>query len=216
MSEVKSITMDDKNEYSGTASPEALLSEIQSMAEQLSAMDKLFKRRFDEISMEINATSQQVDMAEENTRKQFGEILQILAAISYSGDGNSQVNAGVELEAVIEDTESAANTILDAADRIADRIQAEDWENQDGRHKALDQIRTDVQEILMACTFQDLTGQRIRRTLENLHDIEGKLSTMLRKIGIDVDPTEEQVKQTVSGNSDRFSQNDIDSMFSGK
>ena len=97
MSEVKSISMNDKSENSDAASPEVLLSEIQTMAEQLSAMDKLFKRRFDEISMEINATSQQVDMAEENTRKQFGEILQILAAISYSGDGNSQVNAGVDL-----------------------------------------------------------------------------------------------------------------------
>lgn len=58
--------------------------------------------------------------------KQFGDILQILGAISYSGDGKSQVNAGVELEAVIEDTENAANTILDAADRIAARIGKED------------------------------------------------------------------------------------------
>ncbi len=206
MSEIKSIA----------SNQDATAIDIQDLAEQLGAMEKLFKRRFDEISMEINATSQQVDMAEENTRKQFAEILQILAAISYSGDGESQVNAGVELEAVIEDTESAANTILDAADRIAERIQAENWDSAESREKGLETIRTDVQEILMACTFQDMTGQRIRRTLENLHDIEGKLSTMLEKIGIDITPSEEDVKKTVTGGSERFSQDDIDSMFSGK
>lgn len=211
MSEAKTVSL--KN---NAATPEELLSEIQDMAAQLSDMNTLFKRRFDEISMEINATSQQVDMAEENTRKQFAEILKILAAISYSGDGNSQVNAGVELEAVIEDTEEAANTILDAADRIAVRLQKEDWDNHDSREEAIQQIKTDVQEILMACTFQDMTGQRIRRTLENLHDIESKLSTMLQKIGIDVNPTEDEVKEALSGGSERFSQGEIDSMFSGK
>ncbi len=212
MSEVKSISANKE----APTDPGALLDELQDMAAQISAMETLFKRRFDEISMEINATSQQVDMAEENTRKQFSEILQVLAAISYSGDGDSQVNAGVELEAVIEDTESAANTILDAADRIAERLKEEDWDNHDSREEALNQVKSDVQEILMACTFQDMTGQRIRNTLENLHDIEGKLSTMLSKIGIDINPSEEDVKKAVTGGDERFSQNEIDSMFSGQ
>lgn len=206
--------MTELNSLKAVKNSDETSSDIQDLCAQLSDMETLFKRRFDEISMEINATSQQVDMAEETTRKQFSEMLQILGAISYSGDGKSQVNAGVELEAVIEDTENAANTILDAADRIAARLQAEDWDNQDSRSQSLDVIKADVQAILMACTFQDLTGQRIRNTLENLHDIEDKLSTMMTKIGIDVQDARAGVAEKISGPSERFSQDSIDAMFS--
>ena len=70
-------------------------------------------RRFDEISMEINATSQQIDMNEDGMGKRFSEILEILGAINYLGKGESAANTGVELQSVISDTENAANTILD-------------------------------------------------------------------------------------------------------
>jgi chemotaxis protein CheZ len=186
---------------------------VDQIAQQMDVLQGFIKRRFDEISMEINATSQQMGMVEEGIGKQFGDILQILGAISYSGSGNTQVNAGVELEAVIEDTEQAANTILDAADRIAVRIGQEDWSQTAQREKALSDIRQDIQEILMACTFQDLTGQRIRRTLENLALIETRLTSTLERLGIDVTPSSEEVARFAEGDQ-RFAQNDIDALFS--
>jgi len=182
------------------------------MASQMDALQTFIKRRFDEISMEINATSQQVGMVEDGIGKQFGDILEILGAISYSGDGKSQANAGVELEAVIEDTENAANTILDAADRIAVRIGKEDWAQTECREKALADIRHDVQEILLACTFQDLTGQRIRKTLENLAMIEARLSGTLERLGIHVTPSADDIARLTQGEH-RVDQSDIDAMF---
>lgn len=99
---------------------------------QLDLIQQFMSRRFDELSMEINATSQQIDMTEEGLGKRFSEILEILGAISYNGQGLTPANTGVELEAVIEDTEKAANTILDAADRIVERIEHdEEWNNPD-------------------------------------------------------------------------------------
>lgn len=192
-----------------------LLGTLMSMEGHLKALETFVSRRFDEISMEINATSQQLDMAEEGIGSRFAEIIETLAAISYSGSGDTQANTGVELEAVIEDTETAANTILDAADRIAVRVQenVDDWANENTRQKALDAIRNDVQEILLACTFQDLTGQRIRKTLENLHLIESRLSSTLKKVGIDVNPAEEIIAQKIQSESG-VSQDDIDAMFS--
>jgi len=180
---------------------------------QLDLIQQFMSRRFDELSMEINATSQQIDMTEEGLGKRFSEILEILGAISYNGQGLTPANTGVELEAVIEDTEKAANTILDAADRIVERIEHdEEWNNPDTQEIAKEKIKQDVQDILMACTFQDLAGQRIRNTLDNLQLIETRLSGTLKKLGIDVAPSEEDIAKKAQGTA-RSSQGDIDTMF---
>lgn len=184
---------------------------VNSVQAQLDAMQRFVSRRFDEISMEINATSQQVDMAEEGIKNRFAEILEILGAISWSGDGTTPANTGVELEAVINDSEKAANTILDAADRIANQLdpkQSADWNDEAIRRKALESMANDVQDILMACTFQDLTGQRIRKTLDNLRSIEDRLSSTLERLGIKINaaPPAEAMRIAVS-------QDDVDKLF---
>jgi len=185
---------------------------IESIQHQMRLMEKFIARRFDEISMEINATAQQVDMAEDGIVKRFSEVLEILSAISYSGAGNSAANTGVELEAVIEDTEEAANTILDAADRISTYLDEDkNWEHMD-QSQVREKIRTDIQEILMACTFQDLTGQRIRNTLNNLHEIESRLSTTFERLGIEVKIDEKEVAKKVERASN---QEEIDALLKG-
>ncbi|MDH5722330.1 MAG: protein phosphatase CheZ [Alphaproteobacteria bacterium] len=188
-------------------------SEIKALEEKLETMDTFIKRRFDELSMEVNATAQQVDMAESGIAKKFTEILEVISAISYHGDGQSAANSGVQLEAVIEDTENAANTILDAADRISTYLDDDSkWSNSDNQANMKQQIRKDIQEILMACTFQDLTGQRIRNTLNNLHDIESRISSTFEKLGIDVKPDEHAVEEKVQRAS---SQEEIDALLKG-
>tara|TARA_B100001989_G_C24524599_1_gene457894 strand:+ start:906 stop:1598 length:693 start_codon:yes stop_codon:yes gene_type:complete len=187
---------------------------VLALVEKLDAMDVFIKRRFDELSMEINATAQQVDMAEDGIAKKFSEILEVISAISYHGeDGRTAANSGVELEAIIEDTEAAANTILDAADRISCYLDEEsNWNNPDNNEDIKDKIRNDIQEILMACTFQDLTGQRIRNTLDNLHDIETRISSTFEKLGIEVKPDEKAIKEKVQKAS---SQDEIDALLKG-
>ncbi|MCB1783120.1 MAG: hypothetical protein KDI13_03925 [Alphaproteobacteria bacterium] len=188
--------------------PEDIFRAMEALNAQLGAMEKFVARRFDEISMEINATSQQVDMAESGITTRFAEILEILGAISYHGSGNSAANSGVELEAVIEETEDAANHILDAADRIMDYVTSdEDWNDPKTRDSVRERIQGDIQEILMACTFQDLTGQRIRNTLNNLHQIESRLSATFEKLGIKVKPDQSHIAEKVQKAS---SQDEID------
>jgi len=192
------------------AHPEQLFSAVSNVADQLNMIERFIARRFDEISMEINATSQQVDMAEEGIARRFGEILEILKAVSYSGDGTTAANAGVELDAVVEMTEQAANRILDAADHIAQRIQASKETGNEQTRALLDGIDQDVEEIFMACSFQDITSQRIRKTLDNLKVVEERLGTALDKMGIKIDAKAEDhaaIKNKLS------SQGDIDSFF---
>lgn len=190
-----------------------IFSAVNSLNAHLSSIEKFISRRFDEISMEINATSQQVDMTEDTIVKRFAEILEILGSISYSGAGDSAANTGVELEAVIEETEDAANNILDAADRIMDYVTNEtDWNDPNKRESVREKIQGDIQEILLACTFQDLTGQRIRNTLNNLHQIESRLSSTFERLGIKVEPDRRHIEEKVQKAS---SQGDIDALLAG-
>ncbi len=178
---------------------------------QLETLETFIARRFDEISMEINAASQQFDMAEDGIIKRFSEVLELLGAINYSGDGNTAANQGVELEAIIADTEKAANNILDASDRIVEHLDNDDsWKDIDKLNDVRESIRTDVQEILMACSFQDLTGQRIRNTLDSLHGIEERLQTSFERLGIEVKADSGVIKDKVKEAS---SQGDIDALF---
>ncbi len=184
---------------------------VDTVNNQLSTLETFIARRFDEISMEINASAQQADMAEGSISTRFSEILEVLGAINYSGSGDSSANTGVELEAVIADTEKAANNILDAADRIVDNLgDKNDWNDEKVVSTLRKNIMNDIQEVIMACTFQDLAGQRIRNTLDNLHDIESKLSTTFEKLGIEVSPN----KNIVEGKTvDAVKQGDVDALF---
>ena len=190
---------------------DTLHADIKDLCARFDFFERLVSRRFDEISMEINATSQQIDMNDETTSKRFTEILEVLKAISYQGDGTTAANAGVELDAVVDMTEMAANNILDAAERISKRIQkSQKADNEEDRQQELDGINEDVEQILLACSFQDITGQRIKQTLENLRQIEDRLGRALSKIGIvvDADPQNHAaLKNSLS------SQQEIDDFF---
>lgn len=203
-----------KSDKNNDETAQGVFSAVDSVAQRLSTIEQFIARRFDEISMEINATSQQVDMAEEGIIKRFAEILEILKAVSYAGDGSTAANAGVELDAVVEMTEQAANRILDAADHLTSRIEEEKNSSTDeGRKQAFEEMGKDVEEIYMACSFQDITGQRIRKTLENLRIIEDRLGSALDKMGIQIDVNPEDhvaIKNKLS------TQNDIDNFFQTK
>ena len=179
--------------------------------EQLSNLERFIARRFDEISMEINATSQMIDMAEEGASRRFHEMLGMLHAITHSGDGNTPANSGAELETVIGQSEKAVTRIMDASERINGHL--EDKEAKIGDVE--EQIKAETHEILMACSFQDLTGQRIRTALENIRMIEERLSSTLSKFGIKTDDPQQKQKN----NADDFipdsaaSQGDIDALF---
>lgn len=187
---------------------------VSGLDERLRTLETFIARRFDEISMEINATSQLIGMAEDGMARRFGEILQTLHAISYHGDGTSPVSAGVELDAVIGITEHAANEILDAAGRIATRLHSvENWEDPVERARMLDVMNKDVEDILVACTFQDLTSQRVRKTLENLRAVEERLGGILEKIGIPIGALPESSLTDALQKGIAHSQDEVDALL---
>lgn len=183
---------------------------VDTVSNQLSTIETFIARRFDELSMEINATSQQVDMAEEGIARRFGEIFEILRAVSFSEDGNTPANTGVELDAVVEMTEKAATRIMDATERISEHVNG-DFTSEDQRKTAVEDMNKDIEEIFLACSFQDITGQRVRKTLESLKMIEDRLGTAMDKIGINIAEQKDIVPPVEI--TEASSQDDIDALF---
>jgi chemotaxis protein CheZ len=144
------------------------------------AMEPLFgdlrafmDRRIAEVSAEVSASVQLLGMSEENLASQISSVHERIAGmISAPQPGNR--TSGQELEAVVQATEAAANTILEAAEAI------QEWlEKGSGSPDALPAITERVNAIFEACSFQDLTGQRIRRAIRDLQQVESILEDIL-------------------------------------
>jgi chemotaxis protein CheZ len=78
--------------------------------------------------------------------------------------------AGRELEAIVQSTEEASGIIMDAAETIMSGDPA------DGAYG--DMVQENCLRIFEACSFQDLTGQRISKVVDTLTFIEDRLTHM--------------------------------------
>ena len=77
-----------------------------------------------------------------------------------------------ELDAVVEATEEATGSIMDAVEVIENVTATLDEEN-------AAKIGDEVVKIYEACSFQDITGQRITKVVTGLRSIETKVDQLL-------------------------------------
>lgn len=163
---------------------------------EIDELRRFVDRRIAELSMEIHATVQMVDYSETNLSAKLASIHEQIASVVAPPVAATH-NSGVELEVVVQATENAANQIMEAAEAISTWLQA------GGDPAALPAVAQQVNAIFEACTFQDLTGQRIRRAIEHLQQVETMLSGMMpgQAGELRAEPTPDLV------------QTDIDSMF---
>jgi chemotaxis protein CheZ len=150
--------------------PEAL---DEALAPHFSALRAFVDRRIAELSAEVSASVQLMGMSEEAITARLSEVhaqVARLIAIPASGARNS----GLELEAVVQATESAADTILEAAEAI------QTWLDGGAQDKeSIAALTQRVNDIFQACSFQDLTGQRIRRAIKQLQHVETMLEGLM-------------------------------------
>jgi chemotaxis protein CheZ len=127
-------------------------------------------RRLAEVSAEINAAVQIVDFSEAALSGQLAGIQDQVSRVLTAPDDAAR-NSGLELATIVGATEEAAHRILDAAEEINRAITA------NGSCDA-DLLREKLAEIFNACEFQDLAGQRIRRTIAHLQLVEGTIAVL--------------------------------------
>jgi chemotaxis protein CheZ len=161
-------------------------------------------RRIAELSAEVHATVQLAEFSEANLSDQLARIHDQIGGL-VAAPAAATRNSGLELEAVVQATESAANRIMEAAEAIGEWLR-------DGRRdpESLEAVAERVNAIFEACTFQDITGQRIRRAIQHLQKVESMLTDIIPD-GIAVsEPVPEAPPPAVDPD---LHQDDIDQMF---
>jgi chemotaxis protein CheZ len=142
------------------------------MAPMFQDLRSFMDRRIAELSAELSATSDMADMAEEKLSRQLSTVHEQIAQL-VAIPASSARNSGLELEAVVQATESAANVIMEAAEAISAWISGGQKDE-----ASIQALSARVNSIFEACSFQDVTGQRIRRAIQHLQQVE----TMLEQI----------------------------------
>ena len=108
-----------------------------------------------------------------------------IANIKAEGDDDSNrfVDASHELDAIVTQTEGATQSILEAAEQIQE--QAWVLREKGANDAACDEIDAKATEIFMACSFQDLTGQRTNKVVQVLRYLESRINLMIGIWGIE-------------------------------
>ena len=111
-----------------------------------------------------------------------------IAHLGQNGENGGRIaEATEELDAIVRQTEKATSEILESAERIQELA----WGlRESGADDATcDRLDMSATEIYMACSFQDLTGQRTQKVVQVLQYLENRIASMIDIWGIeDVDP----------------------------
>lgn len=93
--------------------------------------------------------------------------------------GKHIAGATDELDAIIADTSKATSCIMDSCDVVQDK--AASIGGEDGND-----IVEEIMKIYEACSFQDITGQRISKVVKTFQAIESKIDHLVSVLGIRV------------------------------
>lgn len=152
----------------------------------MSETSKSFEK--DQVVKIINSVLDKVENKSEISTEAIYEELSSLKKViddaraelgaSRAGDiqGEFIPTATDELDAVVEATAEATSGIMDACEAIQKTGADIGAPHQEA-------IETDVTKIYEACTFQDITGQRITKVIKTLKQIDEKVSALLGVMG---------------------------------
>lgn len=107
-----------------------------------------------------------------------------IAALRPDDTGNNRIIAATgELDAIVTATERATSDILNGAERIQQLVSRLP---RNAETKTIcEELEAQVTEILTACSFQDITGQRTTKVVNTLRYLEQRVNSMLEIWGVD-------------------------------
>ncbi len=119
---------------------------------------------------------------------------EIAAIKPDDANGGGIVDASGELDSIVSATEAATSDILAAAERVQEAA----WTlRESSADSALcDMLDERATEIYMACSFQDLTAQRIRKVIDALGFLEKRVNAMAEIWQFDDDPPEDTFRRS--------------------
>lgn len=106
---------------------------------------------------------------------------EIASSQTYNVKHSHVPDALDELDAVIDSTAEATNAIMAACEEI-------EHVGSTLSSEQAAELSDKVTKIYEACSFQDITGQRIRKVVSTLKEIETKIDSLLKTLDMSVGP----------------------------
>ena len=157
----------------------------------------------------------------------FHRVKNELASIKHpSNDEDLLGSVSEQLAAISEETSSATNEIMEASEAIQevnDRLMAEIKFK--GATPNFEVIGENVNRIFEACTFHDITGQRLNKIITAINMLEESLNALVVTIGKDALESLPVEQKSIHHDDEglelagpqvggpEFSQDDIDKLF---
>lgn len=164
---------------SATASPddgrtaaaiEGLRGEIQALGKKLDGFLDLDHTEIERIRNEVQGIASRIEL----TKKEIGALRHPLA------QEDKLISATFELSSVVSQTEDATTKIFDGVEKIEEIARELRTTGLDEYAASRVAEMSDVcTAIIEACSFQDLTGQRINKVVRTLAFIEERINSML-------------------------------------
>jgi len=148
-----------------------------------------------------------------------------IAAISNPADEEYHFNSmGDQLDAIVMATEKATDRIMAAMERNDDLIdKLRETVKGKAEAKLLDKISDNGKDVFEACSFQDITGQRVGKVVKSITYVEERVNALvdvwgkeeLDKIEIEAEEKTEDEKLLAGPQLEGkgLSQSEIDALF---
>jgi chemotaxis protein CheZ len=133
----------------------------------------ILQRKYAEVSM-LKTELRALAVCIEQTKSE-------IAALKPADTENDRLTAvAFELDAIVNSTEGATQTILEAAEKIETITREIQSHGGDGYISRLaEDINETIVGVYEACNFQDITGQRITKVVRTLKYIEERIMAMI-------------------------------------
>jgi chemotaxis protein CheZ len=141
----------------------------------------------------------------------FGQLQKIrkeLAALNTPGAPDHFGSMSEQLDAIVTATEGATNSIMESVEEI-DTLMVEARKISDSPEMAriCDQVNDRVNVVFEACSFQDITGQRVGKVVNTLKYVEERINTIiltwgrdeLTKVVVEIKEEKDPDKQLLNG-----------------
>ena len=158
--------------------------------------------------------------------KYIQRVREEIAAINRPADEALHFDSmSDQLDAIVKATEEATNTIMECMEKNDDVVMKLHENLTDADQLALlDQISANGAEVFEACSFQDITGQRITKVVKSVTYVEDRVNALIEVWGKDeIDKTEvksheektedEKLLHGPQREKEAISQDEIDSLF---
>jgi chemotaxis protein CheZ len=158
----------------------------------------------------------------------FGHLQKIrkeLAALSPPGAPDHFGTMSEQLDAIVDATESATNSIMESVEGIDSLMNEARTYCQGGKLGNLfDAVTERVNTVFEACSFQDITGQRITKVVNSMKFVEERINAIiftwgkveLAKVVVEIKEEKDPDKKLMHGPQlagQGISQADVDRML---